>query len=305
MLGSSSNTPEEQPFSIEDLEIEETWAAKHFEGAGLPAQKDKRKALFCLKDQKNYLIGGAILDEIRQVRDTFKIFKNGKELYSHILNSHERIFSAVFIKRFNSYFLIVNESIYRKDINQRAPYHYMKFSFGSLFYDRFILHHPSLKYKAVMVTDKSVKMINLLQKKINCSLRLIPPDQETRGYPWEAVIFGKNRHKLAVLTYDPQLILIDFKMAEPNIMQIIPLPSVSNEVPSGLLGSLAVSSDHKYLSLLFSSTTNHKSMVRIFEVIEGKNRPKVKIRKTLKVRSEICVHSFFTRSSGSYLFFGF
>ena len=251
--------------------------------------------------------------EKRELRDTFKIFKGGKELYTHKFIPEDSLCEVIYIRPLNCYFLFVNNTIYRKDINQRAPYHYMKILKQGENVNYLL---PVSEEKVFIVLNRMIKMINFLQKKVVFCFRFLPPplkgvSDQRNLY---ASLFGGKGQKLAILDRSSSLIWINLKRRKIKIIRPKHYPNkpcfrdgnfFSNQA------SFAVSRDQKYMFTFASSFTFWRKGTRaIFRIFQVSNRKK--IHQKLKVanldkldNSSRCILRFLGQSKGRYLLIGF
>ena len=239
-------------------------------------------------------------------RDAFKLIKDGKELYSHTFDDREDFFGAVFIKSLNCYFLLVNKTLYRKDINTTAPSIFMDIPYKLGDFQKFLLHDPSLGQKVVIVSKSSAKMVSLPQKKIIlCTELLTGFTYQTERMILEAKIFGKEGEKLAVSNQPSKLTMIDQRRRKVSIFEE---DSIGERVASKRVNArIGVSKDNRFIFSLLFRRKFMSPFLGIFEVKGDKIHQKMELLgdEVKEVISGDCRVIFLGQSEGSYVLAAF
>ena len=172
--------------------------------------KDSEDPFIAVKDEDSYLIGGKIFlqgsdsedEDLEQDEDgeyyskyhkeqngiSYKVFEDNCELYSH--KDSPDIQCAMYVEALDSYFLVMSEGLYRKDLNDRPHYLYYELAQEYLPFDARC--HPKLPGRIILMNSFEIRVINLFNKEIEL---IFKTERET-----EAVSFwGMNGDSLAVL----------------------------------------------------------------------------------------------------------
>ena len=106
-------------------------------------------------------------------RSGLKVIKEGAEIYSKRFLSSARLDGIIYINSLNCYLLYLRSRIYRKDIDNKPPYLYMKLYLGSR-------SSNSIKYSKIhnrlilaKYLNNNLALINLERKRIELEIRRV------------------------------------------------------------------------------------------------------------------------------------
>ena len=281
--GLHEQSPEQELLSLENFGINLFDPAMNLDERPVETLPEYYKvSILCIKDHSNYLLGETRTRSNTVRKDSFKIFKGGKELYYHEFEQNLHFYGVVFIDFFNSYFLLVNGFLLRKNINRRPPRPYMRLADpGStpenLFKPK---HFRDASYgRVVLHSGKRFRMINLITKKFGLSFRF---DHSI----CDLSICSRDGGRLAVLTKYSYLSQNFYHLRDPQNTTFLTLHYVAlrgareidqKAIPLATTNSFenykAVSSsvDNKFCCVLIHRSTRfYESNLFVFEMRRNK-----------------------------------
>ena len=208
-----------------------------------------------LKNEKSYLIGSLLTG--------MKLIEGGSIVYKgEVPVKGKRLHDMIYVPSLNCYFFDHNHRLYRKDIDNKAPYFYMKIRFGCLIGRSF--KYSDINDRLIAVTRKfKISVINLAAKKTEINLV-----KNFGDYIYEFQIYGAKQDKVISLTKDGHIFLfkIDYEeiVGETKGFHHISLTRKDEEHRL----SLAVSPDNKYCFVQASYSCG-KSVMMVFRLKSG------------------------------------
>ena len=159
-----------------------------------------RSTHIALKNPKSYLIG----TEERGL----KVIERDAQVFSGKLHENDRFLcDVVYCPAMNCYFLASLKMLYRKDINDRTPYRWMKIDFRGRI--GAYLRYSSLNQRLMVVKGGTrIAVINPKTKKIEIVL-----EKSVGGIIKDFRVFGEQENRVVAVTVQGSLIAysLDFK----------------------------------------------------------------------------------------------
>ena len=177
--------------------------------------KRDESPFLAVKDQDSYLIGGRIFlegsdsedEDLEEETDSgddyyskyntnqegvaYKLFEGSDELYSHKFIKHVGFeIKAVYVKALHSYFLLLWNGLYRKDIDNKP--HYPYYTRLKRYAPTGVRANPKLPGRILVVNYDEINVINLFNKVIELTIKI---ERNSRLVNF----WGKNGDSLAIL----------------------------------------------------------------------------------------------------------
>ena len=261
--------------------------------------RDDGESFIVVKDKDSYLVGGFIcLGDFHWDKDegfAFKLYEANQEIYSHKFRDNEYVSGAVYIKLLDSYFLVVNQDIYRKDVDGKPPYLFIpKQKNFELVED--VRAHPSLPATVVLISQCKIRLLSLLKKKFVLSL------VRDEGYDrWnQAISFWGSKVCTSLVSMQSKnnlTILSLFRRQETHRCQIVEEQFYS---PRYIDYSLCASRDKNFIFVSHDDGRLRQRVfcLKVFEVLEAS----FKIRASYRLKGTLLDIRFFCQFRENYAF---
>ena len=214
-----------------DLKIELTkiYQDEDQENKNLGSEQSKTEAIIALKNKSSFLIS--------RKKKKFEIIESGIIVYSKDLRNLPEdgpftVSDAIYVAEDNSYYLCLNNKLYRKDIGQNPPVLHMSIEFGS--YLGLCFRYSKINKRMILAKDyEDLVILNLKTRKIENSLKKLNED-----FLIDFSFIGEDENRIVVLSDTGYLIFYKYgsslKESPVELHHKIEVDSAQNEAASCL-----------------------------------------------------------------------